>query len=844
MHVKKLSDYTPTNYSIDKTQLEFDIQDDHVIVKSKLLFSHREGSERVISLDGQNLEIQSLSINGEPIEDYKYSDDKLEFKTDLDNFEFQSTVKIDPYNNTSCEGLYKSGNILCTQNEAEGFRRITFFYDRPDCMSVFETIIKADQKKFPYLLANGNCIDENIDKGRKTVTWADPFKKPTYLFALVAGDLALVKDKFITKSKKEVSLEFFVDHGNEDKCTHAVESLKNAMRWDEDVFGLEYDLDIYMVVAVDSFNMGAMENKGLNIFNSQYVLAKKETATDANFQGVEGVIGHEYFHNWTGNRVTCRDWFQLTLKEGLTVFRDQEFSSDMLSRSVKRIEDVKSLRGRQFPEDASGLSHPIKPKEYSEINNFYTATVYEKGAEVIRMIYTIIGKDNFRAGMDLYFNRHDGEAVTTEDFVAAMSDASGVNLDHFKVWYDQNGTPEVKVQKEYNQSDKTLKLKLSQCSKLNNKNFDCLYIPVKIAVFSMGEKVYDKLCIFDKVEMDLIIENISDDFVVSFNRDFTAPIKVDLPLTPSERLKQFSIDDDAFNKYESISLFNRYIINEYIYGNDCDLREYLEVFKNVLNDESIESALKAYLLESPSYLDILNEQSQMKVPETFDACKKLKFEIARSLKEELKVTYDKLNSVKEFDLSSQSMGDRSLKNLCFDYLSCLDENELLAKEHFAKSTNMTDELSGLKSLYYSYGDKESLETFYNKWSQETLVIQKWFALQASNPRITVRELAELELNPRFDIKVPNIARAVFGSFMRNNLVVSLTEEGIEYSVSKILAIDSFNPQIAAGLAKSYNYVTRLPKSQKALITSHLNKLSQGNTSAELKEVIQNIINEK
>ena len=841
MHVKKLSDYTPTNYSIDKTHLEFDILDDHVIVKSKLLFSHRAGSERLISLDGQNLEIISLSIDGKTLEDYKYENEKLEFQTNLDTFEFESVVKIDPYNNTSCEGLYKSGNILCTQNEAEGFRRITFFYDRPDCMSVFETVITAEEKRFPYLLANGNCISEQSNGGKKTVTWADPFKKPTYLFALVAGDLAIVKDKFITKSKKEVSLEFFVDHGNEDKCTHAVESLKNAMKWDEDVFGLEYDLDIYMVVAVDSFNMGAMENKGLNIFNSQYVLAKKETATDANFQGVEGVIGHEYFHNWTGNRVTCRDWFQLTLKEGLTVFRDQEFSSDMLSRPVKRIEDVKSLRGRQFPEDASGLSHPIKPKEYSEINNFYTATVYEKGAEVIRMIHTIIGKDNFRAGMDLYFKRHDGEAVTTEDFVAAMSDASGVNLEHFKVWYDQNGTPEVKVQKDYNKSDKTLKLKLSQCSKLNNENFDCLYIPVQIAVFSKGEKVFDKLCIFDKIKMDIVVENVAEDFVVSFNRDYTAPVKVDFPLSPSERLKQFSIDDDAFNKYESISLYNHHVINEFIAGNDYDLKEYLDVFKSVLKDESIESAFKAYLLECPSYLDILKEQDQMMIADTFNACKKLKSVIANSLDKELKSVYDKLDTEKEFELSSQAMGKRSLKNLCFDYLCELKESEKLAQRHFEDSTNMTDELVGLKCLYYDYENTEVLNTFYDKWNKETLVIQKWFALQAANPNIKIDKLKELEARDCFDIKVPNLARSLFSTFMRSNLIVALSDEGIDYSCSKVLEIDGFNSQIAAGLAKSYSIVTKLPSSNREYLLKSLEALLKKNISSDLSEVLRNII---
>jgi aminopeptidase N len=443
-----LKDYTEPNYWISKTHLDIDIYDDHAMVKSQIkFFKNPKTTDHQIELFGENLELQSFTLNEKKV-NYTLTEGGLTFTPPQDEFDLETVVKIDPYNNTSCEGLYQSGQILCTQNEAQGFRKITYYLDRPDVMATYSTTISADKKKYPFLLCNGDLVDSgDLPEGRHFCKWFDPHKKPSYLYAVVAGDLAKVSDEFKTKSGKTVNLEFFVDPGNEDKVAHAMESLKKSMKWDEERFSLEYDLKTYMIVAVDSFNMGAMENKGLNIFNSAYTLAKKETATDRDFYNIESVIGHEYFHNWTGNRVTCRDWFQLTLKEGLTVFRDQEFSSDMNSRGVKRIEDVMALRSHQFPEDAGPLSHPIRPSSYIEINNFYTATVYEKGAEVIRMIHTLIGEDNFQKGMKLYFERHDGSAVTTEDFVSAMADASGFDLSHFEKWYSTmvNGTPQVKV---------------------------------------------------------------------------------------------------------------------------------------------------------------------------------------------------------------------------------------------------------------------------------------------------------------------------------------------------------------------------------------------------------------
>ncbi len=837
MKVNKIEDYKSLNFNIEKTELVFHIEENEVLVESRLFFKRvQEGSSELV-LNGKDLKILEFKIDDVDSNNYKYENDILTFSSNKDQFQLYTKVTIDPYNNTSCEGLYKSGDILCTQNEAEGFRKITFFYDRPDCMSVFTTTVFGDEKKFPFLLANGNLVSEDISDGVRKTVWFDPHKKPCYLFALVAGDLAKVTDTFTTRSGKDVSLEFFVDHNNEDKCEHAIESLKNSMKWDEDVYGLEYDLDVYMVVAVDSFNMGAMENKGLNIFNSQYVLAKKETATDSDFQGVEAVIGHEYFHNWTGNRVTCRDWFQLTLKEGLTVFRDQEFSADMLSRSVKRIEDVKGLRAGQFPEDASGLSHPIKPKSYVEMNNFYTATVYEKGAEVIRMIHTIIGKDNFRKGMDLYFERHDGQAVTTEDFVSAMSDASGINLEQFKVWYDQNGTPKVTVKESFN--DGVYTLELAQIAKLNNENYSSLVIPLDIALFnSKGEKVYSDLLNFNQRQRVITVK-MDERPILSFNRNFTAPIFVNHDQSIDDLVFLMKFDDDLFVKYESCLSIMKLIINSYIDGKDIDTDSFLDAYKNILEDSKLEYAFKAYALSTPTYQDILKEQEVYKISDTFSACEKLKKLIASQFNDSFYLMYDELKS-DEFSLTAQSMGRRAFKNLCLSFLSLDAKNLELTQDQFNTSSNMTDELSSLKALSSNYDDQKSLDNFYNKWKDETLVIQKWFALQASDSKATIAKLRKLEQSPVFDIKVPNLARSVIGQFIMNNRIVLCTVEGMSYACEKILELDSFNPQIAARLSKGFSFLEKLGSSDLDLIKASFIELKSKKLSADTTEVLDSI----
>lgn len=535
-----LKNYQPPFFAVETVNLNFDLYDDHALVSSELkLIRQHEGP---LHLYGDELELVSVHMNGQKLEPsvYTLQADSLVIKNCPDELTLNIVTRIYPQNNTQLSGLYRSNHLFCTQCEAEGFRRITYFLDRPDVLATYTTRISADKKQYPILLSNGNLLESGVtDDGRHWVVWNDPFKKPSYLFALVAGDLACIRDKFVTCTGRTIDLHIYVEPGNEDKCAHAMESLKKSMRWDEEVYGREYDLDIFMIVAVSDFNMGAMENKGLNIFNSKYILARPDTATDQDFADVEGVVAHEYFHNWTGNRITCRDWFQLSLKEGLTVFRDQEFSRDMNSRDVNRIMDVRVLRSAQFPEDAGAMAHPVRPESYQEINNFYTATVYNKGAEVIRMQHTLLGKAGFRRGMDLYFKRHDGQAVTIDDFVAAMEDANHVDLTQFKRWYSQAGTPEVTVTSEYAQGKLTLKMKQNCSPTPECQDKKPFHIPIRVALFDAhGHQMsIDKdILELKEAEQNFTFTGLSEKPVVSLLREFSAPIKLKYDLTQEELL--------------------------------------------------------------------------------------------------------------------------------------------------------------------------------------------------------------------------------------------------------------------------------------------------------------------
>jgi len=851
-----LKDYKEPDFWIKNTELDFTIEPLKTIVKSKLTIERNGDHSRDLVLDGVDLKPLGLFLDGKALElgEYQVDGEKLRVKTTKSSFTFESTVEIDPKNNFSCEGLYQSGDIFCTQNEAEGFRKITYFMDRPDVMSSFTTTLRADKDDFPTLLANGNKVKEGKDSnGKRFVVWRDPFPKPCYLFAVVAGDLAVVSDEFTTMSKKKVRLEIYVDKGNEDKCDHAMISLKNAMKWDEEKYGLEYDLDIYMVVAVDSFNMGAMENKGLNIFNSAYVLAKRETATDANFQGIEGVIGHEYFHNWTGNRVTCRDWFQLTLKEGLTVFRDQEFSSDMLSRPVKRIDDVIRLKRHQFPEDQGPMSHPIRPKSYIEINNFYTATVYEKGAEIIRMIHTLLGEQGFRKGMDLYFERFDGEAVTTDDFIEAMADANDKNLAQFKMWYEQKGTPKLKVDENWDEANKTLELTFIQDVKIDSDKFDALYMPFHIGLFlNDGTEVEanTKLVLREKTQT-FKFENLEERPIVSLNRGFSAPVIIEKDYSDSEFAVLMGAESDEFARYDAAQNLYKNTLKKMSQalaaGQELEpSAEFFHAYEALLDDDKIERAYLAYALALPTEAELDEDNPVYLFGPVHQARKNLKKLIAIRFQAKFQKIYNDLEQ-NEFSLSASAMGERSLRQVCLKYLGAIgDKNGFeAASQQYKNATNMTEEFSALSCLYNNYpGDSESfIQTFYNKWENETLVMQKWFALQAASENITIEKLKELENSPAYNKKVPNLLRSLVGAFaMGNRLGLNdVSGDGYAYIADKIIEIDGYNPQVASRIAKALNHLKRLDEKRKELLSAQLERILSKDLSNDTYEVVYKIL---
>ena len=848
-----LQDYKAPSYSVLSLNLEFEITNDFTQVTSKAKYQKLNSHSESLRLDGLNLELKEIKLNGKTLadSDYQLAQLSLTIFSPPQEFELEIITLTDPAKNHSGEGLYQSGEILCTQCEAEGFRRITYFMDRPDVMTKYTTKIIADKKCFPVLLSNGNKIDHgDLDNGKHFVVWEDPFKKPCYLFALVAGDLALEKGLFTTRSRRDVQLEVYVDPGNEDKCQHAIESLKKSMKWDEDTFGLEYDLDIYMIVAVDSFNMGAMENKGLNIFNSAYVLAKKETATDDDYMGIEAVIGHEYFHNWTGNRVTCRDWFQLTLKEGLTVFRDQEFSSDMLSRSVKRIEDVIGLKNHQFVEDAGTLSPPIKPKSFVEINNFYTSTIYEKGAEVIRMIHTLLGQENFRKGMDLYFERFDGMAVTTEDFVASMSEASGINLEQFKAWYDQNGTPLVKVETDFNIETKTFTVNFVQESKMNNDQYAGLQIPLKYTLYdTKGEALGAcELFILDKKKQTFTLQNMAKEPVLSINENFSAPVDIEQSLKFEDKVLLAKYCKDYYSRYNAIqNVFNEEIkslTKMYHDGNELKVgHEVKSVFKHLLQD-TVDLSFKTMALKIPTLKEVNTRLSQFEFTATDAAITELKLALVQHCEVEMLELLSYEIFEKEYTYDASSIAQRSFSLFLVEMLYMLESKVFQEKIQalFLNAKNMTVEYSLLSTISKSNDSFSQManESFYQKWSKETLVIQKWLNIQASNKLADVSKMKELEMLAVYDNKIPNLVRALIGVFVRANFIQFHKEDGSGYQFvgEKIIEIDKFNPQIAAGICRALNFKSKLDEKRKKLFIDVLNGiLNTEGISSDVSEVV-------
>ncbi|MEA2098544.1 MAG: aminopeptidase N [Campylobacterota bacterium] len=843
-----LKDYKKPEFNIQDVELIFDLYEEFTTVTNIMNIVKVESDAKDIELDSIDLELVELWINDLKLKDtrYIYSDEKLRILNVPESFTLKIINKIYPQNNTELEGLYKSGSIFCTQNEPEGFRRITPYLDRPDVMSVFTTTVIAKQEKYPILLSNGNkkqCHD--FMNGRHATTWFDPHPKPAYLFALVAGDLGCVNDEFTTKSKERVELNIYCDLGNESKCTHAMKSLKESMLWDEEKYGREYDLEIYNIVAVDSFNMGAMENKGLNIFNSHYVLADKDTASDANFMGIQAVIAHEYFHNWTGNRITCRDWFQLTLKEGLTVFRDQSFSADLNSSEVQRIEDVKALRERQFVEDASPTSHPIQPESYISMNNFYTATVYEKGAEVIRMIHTLLGETNYRKATDLYFEKFDGQAVTTNDFLWAMSKASGVDLTQFERWYHQNGTPKLHVKESFQDGVFELTFKQEIPNDINGEAQKAYFYPLKIAIIDENSKeILEKTLIVSKDEEVFSFDGFDSKPIVSLNRDFSAPIIIEQVKTNFSFLMRY--DSNSFVRYESAQTFAIETLESIMRGEGID-SEFIQSYGYLL-DLDIDLSYKALLLELPTISTLMQREETIDFEPIYKAKEELEKELASNYKGKLLEIYNSNHQPKKDDIDSLSISKRAIKNRVLRVLSSLMSEDIinLAKEQYENSLTMTDRIVALDILENSsaYLATIAQADFYARYKNDTLVMNKYFSiLSASEREGTLDRVIALQNDEVYDEKVPNLVRSLIGVFARNYKHFHAKDGlGYKFIADKIIEIDKINAQMASGLAGAFKVYEKMNNKNKELMKIELQRIiTEKSLSKNSYEIISKIL---
>jgi len=854
--VIRLQDYTPPPYLVDTVHLHVELGEEHTLVRSTLQVRRnpepaahdaRAGvAPDELVLHGQELPLLAARIDGVHVPGERLSHDaeKLVLHKVPARFELELETRIQPQLNTALEGLYRSSGTFCTQCEAQGFRRITWFPDRPDVMSVFTTTITAARERYPVLLSNGDAIERGeLDSGRHFVTWRDPFPKPSYLFALVAGDLACIEDHFVTRSARRVTLHIFVEHHNRDRCDHAMESLKKAMRWDEEVYGLEYDLDTYMIVAVDDFNMGAMENKGLNVFNSKYVLARADTATDTDFASIEGVIAHEYFHNWTGNRVTCRDWFQLSLKEGLTVYRDQEFSSDVASRPVKRIQDVRILRSHQFAEDAGPMAHPVRPDSYIEISNFYTVTIYNKGAEVIRMMHTILGDDAFKQGMRLYFQRHDGQAVTTEDFVRAMEDASSVDLGQFRRWYTQAGTPVVRVQAHHDAAAGRYSLAFEQdCPPTPGQHDkEPFHIPIALALLdpdtgrpltttarsgALDGGVFQLTAPND----ELVFDGVPRRPVLSIGRSFSAPVKLQVQREADELAFLMGHDDDPFSRWDAAqSLALKLLLEMSAAPEKASVPDaFVRAFGRTLEDIEGDRALIAEALTLPSESYVADQLDRVDAEAIHAARQLIRHELASRLGESFQRTMLENQSNAPYRFEPDAVGRRALKNLCLGYLMELEEPEVrrTCMSQLENADNMTDQLAALYMLANADVPErgEALALFEQRWRDDPLVLDKWFTAQATAclPG-TLQQVRELESHPGFDPRNPNRVRSLIGAFCHGNQLRFHAADGSGYrfAAEQIIAIDPANPQVAARLLGAFSRWKRFDEARQDLMRTQL-----------------------
>ena len=865
-----LKDYHAPDYRISQIALDFilDPQTTRVTATSKV---ERAGAAVPLTLNGEHLKLLSIAINGKPLTgaDYKVGSDTLTIENPPANFTLEIVTEISPANNTALSGLYTSNGIFCTQCEAEGFRRITYYLDRPDNLAVFTTCIEADAGKFPVLLSNGNLVKSGaLPGGHHFAMWHDPFPKPCYLFALVAGDLGVLRDTFTTMSGRKVDLAIYVEHGNEPKSAYAMDSLKRAMKWDEEAYGREYDLDIFMIVAVSAFNFGAMENKGLNIFNEKLVLASPDTATDDDYARIESVVAHEYFHNWTGNRITCRDWFQLSLKEGLTVFRDQNFSADMRSRAVRRIEDVKALRMRQFVEDAGPLAHPVQPQSYITIDNFYTATIYEKGSEVIGMLKTLIGDDGYRKATDLYFARHDGQAATVEDWVKCFEDACGRDLKQFRLWYAQAGTPTVEASGKYDAAKKiyALTLKQSLYATPGQPEKEPMQIPVRLGFVGASGKALpltlegenatgpeERVLELTSVQQTFTFVDVAEAPMLSIGRRFSAPAHFKAPLDRAARAALMSSDSDAFNRWESgQTLATELLLDMAKTAKAGDFPQadatYLDAIGEALAHAGDDHAFAAQMLVPP----LESELALLMTPADPDAIHIARLALIRAVfmahGPRIEHLYRELDAGGAFSPDAKPAGRRALRNVLLRYLTCADDEEAaaLAQAHYRAATNMTDSIAGLAALSRidSPRSTDAFTQFHDRFKTDPLVLDKWFGLQAGSPLPgTAARVHSLMEHPHFDMRNPNRVRALVGAFAANHLRFHAADgAGYRLVGQTVRALDAINPQVAARMAGAFENWRRYDDHRQTLMRHELDTaLKRPGVSSNMFEVASKML---
>ncbi len=868
----RLSDYEPLPYRIDRISLHVELDPHKTRVTADLAVSRDCGDDAgpvPLRLDGDDLPLEYIAINGIAADPSAYTHDESSLIIHAPPSDFQLTTRttISPTDNTALEGLYISSGFYCTQCEAEGFRRITFHCDRPDVLSVYTVTVDADRETCPVLLSNGDLVEErDLGDGRHRAVWHDPFAKPSYLFALVAGDLGCIEDRFTTVSGRDVLLRIWSEHGNQEKCTYAMDALKRSMRWDEERYGLEYDLDSFNIVAVSDFNMGAMENKSLNVFNSQLVLASPETATDSDYEAIEAVVAHEYFHNWTGNRVTCRDWFQLSLKEGLTVYRDQEFSSDVRSRPVKRIDDVRRLRAHQFPEDSSPMSHPVRPAAYIEINNLYTPTVYEKGAEVIRMMERILGREGFRKGLDLYIARHDGSAVTCDDFIAAMSDATGVNLDHFRLWYSQSGTPVISAQGTYVPEESVYRLTLCQKTEPTQGQDEKLPLHIPFEVGLVGPNGNDMEVTLDgrtasshvlnliRSEQTFEFRNVGANPVASLNRQFSAPVRIRSNLNETERAFLMAHDNDPFVRWESGQQFGTSVLLDMVacvqQGNEPKVDEaYIEAIGETLADSSLDLMFKARALAMPSESWLADQMSTVDPDAIRTALCSARRTIGSRYRERWFETYRSMESGEHYRPDAEQAGKRALRGASLYWFTGVDDQRAidLLRGQFDNASNMTDRLQALLLLCSidTPVQQQCLDVFHDRFRDDDLVIGKWLAAQAMSPLPgTLDRVDRLRSHESYKPSSPNMVYALIGAFASHNPVNFHRRDGAGYRflADRLIEIDSSNPQVAARLVDPLIRWDRFDSQRRELMKSELRRIRERpNLSPDLYEKVKRSI---